>query len=251
MPVYWGSGLVLNQTEDELVKQTKSLIGQGFRAVKVRVGKPTVEEDERRLDAVVSELPDGAVLILDAVQGWSPEVAIRRSRRFERYQPLWLEDPLVHNDYPGLARVVNASPIPIATGENEYLREGFHQLLEIGVPYLLADLERVGGILEWEAVAGAASMRSSVLTPHCYPHVAVQLCSTLQQNQTWIEYVPFWDGLMRQQFDFSKGSISVPTTPGIGWDFDDRAVDRHAVAPWDSLLAPSPVVYLGGDRNRD
>ena len=245
IPVYW-SGLFLNQTEEELVEETRRIVDMGIRAVKFRVGKPTFKEDEHRLDAVMAELPEGAVLMLDAVQGWSTEVAISGSRRFERYQPLWLEDPLVHNDYPGLARVVNASPIPIATGENEYLREGFHQLLEIGVPYLLADLQRVGGLLEWEAVAGAASMRSSVLTPHIYPHVAVQLCSTLQQSQAWIEYIPWWDGLMHTQFEFRDGFVSVPKTPGIGWDFDDKALDRHALTPWESLLVPRTAVSVGG-----
>ncbi len=249
LPVYW-SGLFLNQSERELVEETKRVVEDGMRAVKFRVGKPTFEEDEHRLDAVMAELPDGAVLMLDAVQGWSPEVAIRGSRRFERYQPLWLEDPLVHNDYPGLARVLSASPIPIATGENEYMREGFHQLLELGVPYLLADLQRVGGILEWEAVAAGASMRSSVLTPHIYPHVAIQLCSTLQQNQAWIEYIPWWDNLMRQKLTFKDGFVSVPQTVGIGWDFDEKAIDRHALTQWEPLSIASRAVSVSAtERN--
>ena len=128
VPIYW-SGLFLNQTTEELVAETETVMAQGFRAIKFRVGKPTIQEDIQRLEAVLARVKEGTVLMLDAVQEWTPEEAIRASRRLADYDPLWLEDPLVHCDYPGLRRVVEQSPIPIATGENEYLREGFAQLL--------------------------------------------------------------------------------------------------------------------------
>jgi L-alanine-DL-glutamate epimerase-like enolase superfamily enzyme len=234
IPIYW-SGLFLNQTTEELIAETEKVMSQGFRAIKFRVGKPTIREDIERLEAVLARVEAGTVLMLDAVQEWTPQEAIRASHRLAEYDPLWLEDPLVHCDYPGLRRVVEQSPIPIATGENEYLREGFAQLLDAGCPYLLADMQRVGGIREWLAVAAAASVASRVLTPHIYPHIALQLCSALEQAETWVEHIPWWDDLMTYPLEIANGVVKVPDLPGNGLDFDPEAVEARAVGPWQEV----------------
>lgn len=231
LPVYW-SGLFLNQTTDELCAEVEAKLQAGFRAFKLRTGKPTLAEDVARTAAVSRVLPPDATLMLDAVQSWSPTEAIAAAQQLAEFAPLWLEDPLVHDDYAGLDAVVAGSPIPIATGENEYLCDGFERILDSGAPYLLADLQRVGGITEWLKLADRANALGRTLTPHVYPHVAVQLCASLVQEERWIEYIPWWDALLATPLVVRDGHLEVPDTVGSGGAFDPAALDAYALGPW-------------------
>ena len=194
-----------------------------------------MDEDVERVAAVAERLPDDAVLMLDAVQSWTVEQTLAAVEPLAAYDPLWLEDPLVHSDYEGLATVVERSPIPVATGENEYLREGFEQIFAAGPRYLLADLERVGSVTEWLAVADVARARGVVLTPHVYPQLAMQLCAAIDQDEQWIEYIPWWDDLLTEPLRIEHGMVAVPDRPGSGMDLDMDAVEARAATPWTTL----------------
>jgi L-alanine-DL-glutamate epimerase-like enolase superfamily enzyme len=231
---YW-SGFFLSETLDVWRADAEKAVGRGFTAFKARAGRPDLDEDDARIAALRAMLPADSVLMLDVNQAWDRDRAIAGARQFERHNLRWLEDPLVHYDYPGLAQMVRESPIPIATGENEYLPEGFRQVLDAGVTFLLADLERAGGITGWQAIAQLAAERGAVLTPHLYPHVAVQLCSRMEQEEQWLEYVDWWDPLMARSLTFVDGYAQVDDVPGTGFDPDPEAVERYATGSWEQL----------------
>lgn len=234
VPAYW-SGLFGNQSQEEILDEVDRKLDEGYRAMKLRTGNPALDEDLRRVEAVAARLDGRAVLMLDAVQSWTVEQALAAVDRLAGLPVHWLEDPLVHVDYAGLRQVVERSPIPIATGENEYLSEGFAQLLEAGPAYLLADLQRVGGVREWRRVADLAATAGAVLTPHVYPHVALQLGCALDQAETWIEAIPWWDALVGEPLRLVDGAFAVPDEPGCGLDLDDEHLDRLAIGPWQEL----------------
>lgn len=231
LPIYW-SGLFVNQTTPELVEEAHRAVAAGYGGVKLRVGKPWLSEDVERIEAILAAVSPGTALMLDAIQAWTPDEAIVAARAFAPYAPLWLEDPVVHDDYSGLQRIVEESEIPIAAGENEYLRGGFTQLLDAGAHYLLVDLQRVGGISEWFTVAGDAADRGRIVTPHLYPHVTIQLCASLEQPEQWVEHLGWWDELMTYRLVMEGGRVRVPEVAGIGLDFDAAALNAFAVGPW-------------------
>lgn len=234
LPVYW-SGLMLSQTLDDLARESQLFADRGFRAFKLRVGTSTPAGDDERLRTVLANVPEGTQVMLDAVQCWAPDEAIRAANRFAKYEPRWLEEPVVHNDYKGLAKVVANSPVPIAHGENEYMREGFDQLFDTGLSYVVVDVERVGGVREWEAVAAIASVRGVTITPHVYPQISTQLCASMPQNELWVEYMPWWDALVSYPMEVKDGRVKVPDVPGNGFDPVLDAVDHYASTPWISL----------------
>jgi L-alanine-DL-glutamate epimerase-like enolase superfamily enzyme len=231
---YW-SGFFLSETLDVWRGDAERVVSQGFTAFKARAGRPDLDEDDARIAALREVLPSESVLMVDVNQAWGREDAVAGARRLARHNIAWLEDPLVHYDYPGLAHVVRESPIPIASGENEYLPEGFRQVLDAGVTILLADLERAGGITGWQAIVELAAERGATLTPHLYPHVAVQLCSRMEQEEQWLEYVDWWDPLMARPLTFVDGCARVDDVPGTGFDPDPEAVERFATSPWEQL----------------
>lgn len=232
-PAYW-SGLFLDSTIPELLDEVDRALDQGMRAVKLRVGMPDLADDVKRLEAVRTHLPSDATVMLDAVQRWNVNDALLAAKAFAPLSPLWLEDPLVHTDYIGLRDVVDDSPVAIASGENDYLREGFDQVLATGISYALGDLQRVGGITEWWEIAKRCEAVGSTLTSHTYPHVATQLCAKAG-SRSWVEYVPWWDALMSYELNFDEGNVIADSGPGIGLKWDHDAVERHAQSPWLTL----------------
>ena len=233
VPTYW-SGFVPTATLGELEAEAGEASARGFRAIKFRVSTGSLDEDERRLQRVMSRIP-GCTVMIDVNQRWTAAETLAAAERFAPYGIRWLEEPIVHNDYPGLARLVQRSQIPIASGENEYLREGFVQLLDTGLPYLLADLQRVGGIAEWETVARLAAERGAVLTSHAYPHVSVHLCACLEQEEIWCEYMPWFDRLFSYELELVDGELVVPRGPGIGMELDEERVEHGAHGPWERI----------------
>lgn len=234
VPAYW-SGFFLNDSLESWATEAQLAVSRGFGAFKARLGRATVAEDVARVATLRDALPPDAILMLDPNQAWGVDTALEAARLLSQYNVKWLEDPIVHNDYSGLARIVRESPIAIAAGENEYLHEGFEQLMDAGIRYLLADLERAGGFGEWNAIAATARSRGATLTPHLYPQVAVRLCAVLEQDETWVEYLDWWDPLMAQHLELSDGQLVVPTTPGTGFEPDPDAIERFALAGWEEL----------------
>src|SRR3546814_9001769 len=68
----------------ELEAQAKDFVGRGFKAVKMRIGKPDIGEDVERVAAVRAAIGDRVGLMVDANQGLSVAHAIRLGRRLER-----------------------------------------------------------------------------------------------------------------------------------------------------------------------
>ena len=234
IPAYW-SGLFGNQSLPEILAEVDQKLDEGFRAMKLRTGNRPLDDDMHRVTAVLDRLPADTVLMLDAVQSWTVAETLAACERMEGMPIRWLEDPLVHNDYDGLATVVERSSIPIATGENEYLSDGFRQIFAAGPRYLLADLERVGGVGEWLKVAEHARTRGVTLTPHVYPHIALQLCCSLDQAETWIEYIPWWNPLATDPLVVRDGNLTVPDIAASGLDLDPERVEAFSLTSWVDL----------------
>ena len=169
--------------------------------------------------------------MLDAAQAWTAPEAITAARRLAEFEPVWLEDPVRH-DHPGAnAVVLDRAPLPMATGENEFMVTGF-EYLDRRFRYWLPDLQRLGGLDQWDAVVSLAAQRGAVVTPHAFPHIGLQLMSSIPQAVRWVEHLPWWDQLMRAPLRLRDGEMTVTDGPGIGLDFDDDAVEALALTPW-------------------
>lgn len=226
------TGLMLPATIDELVEEAAGILDRGIRAIKMIVGKPTVAEDVERVRAVRESLPADASLMVDALQRWTLPQSLEAAVALEPFGLEWIEDPMPHHDIAQYRELIATSPIPISTGETAFSRAAFEELLDAGVPYVIAELERSGGISGWMALAERVHERSAVLLPHIYPHVSAQLVAAIPQDSGWWEYVPWFDQLCTEPFDITDGWLTVPRASGTGFDPDPDAVERLALGPW-------------------
>jgi L-alanine-DL-glutamate epimerase-like enolase superfamily enzyme len=230
------TGLMLQASIDELTAEATTMYDSGIRAMKMLVGRPTIEEDADRIQAVRQTMPDDASLMVDALQRWTPETALRASERFAEFGLVWIEDPLSHDDLSGYRRLAEESPVPIATGETTFSPREFRELLDAGIPYIIGEPERVGGLCAWADIAATVHDAGATMLPHLYPHVSSQLLATLPQDEVWLEYVPWFDPLVEEPLSLlADGVIEVGSSPGSGFTPCSDAVERLARGPWRRL----------------
>ena len=136
----------LNYSDDEVKRVCAQAVEQGFRAVKIKVGYPTLLDDVRRVALVMNAVGDDVKLMVDANQSLTTAEAIVRGREFESMGCYWWEEPLPADDIDGYAELADALDIPVATGENLYTPRDFARFLRRdAVDIVQPDLRRAGG----------------------------------------------------------------------------------------------------------
>lgn len=110
--------------------------------------------------------PDSEIM-LDCYMAWSVDYTLRMSRLVEPYRVRWIEESLPPDDFDGYAELTAKSQVPIATGEHEYTRWGFKELIGRRCCHVLQpDLAWVGGISEAKKIAAMASAAGLDVIPH-------------------------------------------------------------------------------------
>ncbi len=169
---YQSGGLWLHLTERELIQQAESYLGQGFTAMKLRLGRPDPGEDLQRARALRSAIGPSVTLMADVNQGWDVKTSIRMGRLLEELDLFWLEEPIPHHDVAGLAQIRAAVSTRICTGETNYTKLDFLRLLEAqAADVLMPDVMRTGGITEWRKVASLCEAYNLPVTPHLFTEV--------------------------------------------------------------------------------
>ena len=166
-------------------------------------------------------------LAIDHVGHIPVEDCIKLARRLERFNLAWMEDPIPWQMADQYVRLSNATTVPIATGEDIYLKEGFRPLLESrGVSVIHPDVLSAGGILETKkigdlaeehGVAMAIHMAESPIACMAAVHVAAATRNFLALEVHSVD-VPWWEDLVTglPKPLIHNGHIKVPNAPGLG-----------------------------------
>jgi L-talarate/galactarate dehydratase len=231
VPTYASGALMRPHPVDYLAKAGPRLVEMGFRQMKMQCGsEPTVVASIERVRVMREAIGPDIDLMCDINQLWSVNQAIEVGRRVEAHRLYWLEDPVAHDDYPGLARVADALATPIAAGEYHYGIVPFRHLLAAGsIDIAMIDLLRVGGITQWMKVAGMAEAFNTPVVSHLVPEIHVHLIAAIPNGLT-VEYMPWSLRLFEETPVLEHGQLVVPTKPGLGLAFDPSAVKRYQIA---------------------
>jgi L-alanine-DL-glutamate epimerase-like enolase superfamily enzyme len=230
VPTYASGGLWLGHSVEELVAEARSFVAAGFRAMKMRLGRPRLEEDVERVAAVRQAIGPDIVLMADANQGLTVGHAIRLGRRLEEFDLAWFEEPVPAYDLAGSARVAAALDTPIASGETEYARYGFRDMMQArAADVLMPDLARVGGVSEFVKVAHMADALDLPISSHIFTEQSLTVMAALG-NATYLEHMPWFAPLFREELEMRDGEVVVPERPGIGFTFDWDAIERWRIS---------------------
>jgi L-alanine-DL-glutamate epimerase-like enolase superfamily enzyme len=240
VPAYASGGYyVAGKTPAMLADEMAGYQKAGFSAVKMKVGKLDLAGEEARIAAVRERIGPDTILMLDANNAWADlPTCLRFMRMYEKYDPYFIEEPFSPDDIENHARLAVATSVPVATGEIEVGRWRFKELLQAGGAAILqTDACVCGGITEWRRIAATAASFGVTICPHWFHDLHQHLVASAP-NARYVEYFPDdqvlnFRRLVGRQVELDgKGSIVLPKTPGLGFDFDSAAVDRYALGPW-------------------
>ena len=225
MRAYNSCGLGLMDTR-ALEREARELLEGGFRAIKLRLGHPTLEADLEALRAVRGSVGAEVAIMADYNQALSDEEALRRGKALQEHGVAWLEEPIRHDDYRASARLAAALEIPVQIGENFSGPHAMEEAIEArACDLVMPDLERIGGVTGWLRGAKLAEEARLPMSSHLFPEVSVHLlCAT--PTADWLEYVDWAAPLLREPLRVEEGHVVPGTAAGNGLDWDVAAVGR-------------------------
>jgi len=159
MPVYSMCGWYYDNDGDltRFKRQITDAVEQGYKAVKIKVGKYSLDDDIRRIRLAFDCVGKDRRLMVDANQVFDRKEALRRGRVYQEMGCFWLEEPLPPQDMEGFALLAQALDIRIATGENLNTKYAFADLIaKRGADVVQPDNRRAGGVSEWMEIAAIA-----------------------------------------------------------------------------------------------
>jgi len=224
---YNSCGLGLMDDLGALAAEAEKLIAvANFRAIKLRLGYPTLERDIAAVHAVRKRIGERVALMVDYNQVLGVDEALLRGRALDREDIYWLEEPIRHDDYAGAARLARELKTPIQIGENFSLPTGMAAALDQAKPdYVMPDLERIGGVSGWRQAAALANAQSIKMSSHLFPEVSAHLLAATPTCH-YLEYVDWANPLLQEPLVLADGQALVPDRPGNGMVWDDKAIDR-------------------------
>jgi L-alanine-DL-glutamate epimerase-like enolase superfamily enzyme len=230
-PVYASGALGRDATLDHVVRAAVRLVESGYRQMKMNLALPgatTVGMEIERVRAIRKAIGPDIELMADVNQRWDVRQALSIGSRIEEFGLHWLEDPVAHDDYPGLAAVAEGLATPIAAGEYVYGSVPFRHMLEArSVDIVMADVMRTGGITQWLKIAGMAEAFNLPIVSHLYPEVSVHLVCAVP-NGLVVENMPWSTRLFEEIPRPAGGQLTVPQKPGLGLAFDEGNCARYA-----------------------
>jgi len=243
VPAYASGGYYLEgKTPAKLGKEMESYVKQGFKAVKIKVGRLSPREEEARVKAARQAIGPNILLMLDANNAWRDlPTALEYVRRFEAYNPYWIEEPFSPDAIDLHAALARSTMITVATGEIEAGRWRFRELIDSGAAGILqSDAAVCGGISEWRRIANYADAKGITVCPHWFHDLHAPLVAATP-NARFVEFflddqVLNFRRLINKQLTFKNGDLILHKTPGLGFEFDELAIKKYAgKAAWTKI----------------
>ncbi len=211
----------------QLQEEMRSYLDRGYTVVKMKIGGASMEEDLRRIDAVLEVVRKGSALAVDANGRFDLLTALSYARALSRYGLFWYEeagDPL---DYELQAELAREYPGPLATGEDLFSVQDARNLLRYGGmrpdrDWLQFDCALSYGLVEYLRILDA--VRAHGWSPRrCIPHGGHQMSLNIAAglglggNESYPDlFQPF--GGFPDGVRVEDGRVRMHGSPGIGFE---------------------------------
>lgn len=228
-------------------RELERAIEAGYTALKLRVGRDPIDQEEPLLRALRDEAPAGFELMADGNAAYSFPDAIRMGLILQDLGFRWYEEPMQQRGgYVGYDRLTSSLQIAIAGGEGSLSRgDALRLLSRNGVDVIQPDPVICGGVGDAIAIADMAAIHGVTTVPHASNNAigiaaSLQIIATLP-DATRSPSVP--DPLLEHGIDenpnrvrlllepptLDDGWLAVPTTPGLGIEIDEDYLRSAAI----------------------
>ncbi len=246
--LYWSTGSGWKFTPGEMLDLVKEGWERGFRAFKIRMDwkgwrqDADPEKDFQMFKLVREFLPPEIYLGFDANNGYSVSTAIQQGRRFEELGIDHFEEPIPHEDLPGLKQVADALDVAVSAGEQDAFRWWFHNLLLLGDPDILQpDILSAGGPSEVKRIYELAATFNKPVMPHS-PQAGINSMASLHSYVTVLnatrphEFSTEFSGPLDDVEELfgsgvvpKDGNMELTDAPGLGIELNEAAVAKMTV----------------------
>jgi D-galactarolactone cycloisomerase len=240
---------------EERTERVQKLFDLGFKAIKIRFHHADPREDIKVVESVRKAVGDNLEIMVDANQGWKMprdtatpwnyERAFQVAKALEHLNVYWLEEPLPHDDFRGLARLRRETEIRIAGGE---MNRRWHDFREMNLLNSLdvyqPDVALTGGITMIRKIADWVQGRGAWFSPHTWSNgiglmanlhlaCAVSRCPYLKFPFDPPAWTPERRDYMLHPQDRlmidPSGYLYVPEKPGLGCELDEKALSQYEI----------------------
>jgi mandelate racemase len=227
VPAYSSNGLWL-RAPDAVAAEALTLREEGgFTALKLRLGRERHSEDTAAIAAIRRAAGDEVELMVDYNRALHIGDALARCRAIDDLGLAWIEEPLIYDDFAGYAKLTRDLRTPVQIGENFYgVRDLYNALLLGACDYVMPDFMRIGGITGWLQAAGVCSAAATPMSTHLYPEVAAHVMR-VTETAHWLEWQDWANPILCEPYCVSDGKLHIPARPGLGLDWDEKAVAAH------------------------
>jgi galactonate dehydratase len=234
----------VNWSDDaEAAAEIEAALGLGFRAVKVKIGRPIERALARIAQARRIAGPD-VRLCVDANWAYDLDEATEVAAALSDQGYWWFEEPIAPEDVEGYRMLRARSRIRLAAGESDFTAWQARDLVasrSVGV--IQPDVARSGGVTETRRIADLAAAFHVAYAPHVGWSGAICVAASLQLAAAQPNFVAFecmvFDNPLREllaaplvgdRTQLSGGSLAVPDAPGLGVEVDRDALRRFRAA---------------------
>ena len=231
MPVYSMCGWYYPNDTDlsQFRKSLESAFEEGFNAAKIKVARFDRQDDERRIKLAL-QIAGKRRIMVDANQKFDVAEAIERGKIYQQLGCYWLEEPIVPHDHVGYAQLAQELDIRIATGENEYTKYAFTDLISRrGVDVVQPDGRRAGGVSEWMEIAAIADAFGLPIASHgggpadlhmllAMPNAIYMESGSLKGHSSTIEAL-----------HMENSEVLAPQMPGMGSELRPEYIQKFKI----------------------
>jgi len=220
---YNTSGGFLHASVEEIKARADESLASGIGGIKIKVGQPDSREDLARVAAIREHLGDSVPLMVDANQQWDRPTALRMGRALERFNLVWIEEPLDAYDAEGHGALAASLDTSIATGEMlSSVAEHVSLIEHRSVDIIQPDAPRIGGITPFLRLAALADQAGLQLAPHFAMEIHVHLAAAYPR-EPWVEHFEWLNPLFNERLETRDGRMVVPDRPGLGVTLSEQA----------------------------
>ena len=232
---YYAKNKGLKELEEELLHNVENL---NATAIKIKIGDPNagISEDMKRVEAARNAIGPNIDLLVDANCAFDLNTAIEYAKEMENYDIYWFEEPLAIHDFKAHKTLNSSTSLMIAAGENYYTLADFETLIENnGAGMLNVDATICPGYDVALKVAKLAQKKGLKIAPHGCQELQLPLVAAVSNGELLEYYPPEVDELRKDLFHpkltiDSDGYVTVPDSPGIGFDLNMDLLNRFKVS---------------------
>ncbi len=227
VPAY-GSGGWPGYSVEDVIEEALRYKALGCRYYKMKIHDPDPRVNRQRVEAVRKALGDDVRMMVDVNQKLDVLGNLRQAALLEEFDLVWYEEPVLADDLAACAEVAHAIKIPVATGENNYTRYEFREIIERrAARYLMPDVCRANGFSETLKIARLAAAHTVLVSPHVVHELSLQVLGALPNGflAEWIDWAPadLFDGMPVCE----DGQFRLSDRPGHGLTLTPDAEPKY------------------------